>query len=87
MTKLLTVNDVVEQTRLSLASVYRLIKSGRLPHVRPGVGRRAIRIRQEDLERYLKEEEPAYCSEPESIAGRAGRFRGRSSGRFPHLGL
>lgn len=79
MTKLLTVNDVVQQTQLSLASVYRLIQSGRLPHIRPGVGRRAIRIRQEDLEKYLRNEEPEF-DDTESTACTRRR-------RFPQLGL
>lgn len=49
----LTVSDVAIQLRISKASVYQLIESGRLAHHRIGARRGAIRVSQEDLDAYM----------------------------------
>ncbi len=51
---LLTVRDVADSLSVSQACVYALLKKGRLVAYRIGTGRGAIRIRQEDLDEYLK---------------------------------
>jgi excisionase family DNA binding protein len=38
---------------VSKATAYQLVSSGKLPCYRVGVGRGAIRVREEDLQRYL----------------------------------
>ncbi|MFN0196148.1 MAG: helix-turn-helix domain-containing protein [Planctomycetaceae bacterium] len=51
----LTVQDVAKQLRISPSSVYLLVESGQLAHVRIGARRGAIRISEEDLTEYLTE--------------------------------
>jgi excisionase family DNA binding protein len=51
---LLTVRQVAENLSVSQACVYALLKRGRLAAYRIGIGRGAIRIRQEDLDEYLQ---------------------------------
>lgn len=48
--RFLTALEVAERMRVSKMTVYRLIKSGKLPAVRIGKG---YRVREEDLESYL----------------------------------
>lgn len=48
---MLTVNDVAEELRVSVRTVYRLIHDGALRCVKI---RRQIRIRREDLDHYLR---------------------------------
>ena len=49
---LLTVSEVAAAMRVSNMTVYRLIKGGELPAVRVG---KNYRIREDDLERFLRE--------------------------------
>lgn len=58
---MMTVQQVAERLNLSRAQVYALCACGRLAHHRLGVGQGAIRISEEQLERFLKETE---CAPP-----------------------
>lgn len=49
----LTVKEAAEKLGVAPATVYSLCGSRRLKHQRIGLGRGVIRIREEDLERYL----------------------------------
>jgi len=51
--RLLTVREVSDRLRISLASVYSLIKVGVLTSMRVGSKCGAIRVREEDLTTYL----------------------------------
>lgn len=51
---LLTVREAAEQLSLSIASVYEMVRTCRLPSVRVGGRGGAIRIRPEDLEDFLQ---------------------------------
>jgi len=48
---LLTVTEVAERLRVARVTVYRLCERGALPHCRIS---NAIRVRPEDLEKYLR---------------------------------
>ena len=48
--RFLTALEAAERMRVSKMTVYRLIKTGKLPAVRIG---KAYRVREEDLESYL----------------------------------
>ena len=50
--RFMTVGEVAAVLRVSTMTVYRLINSGDLPAVRVG---RSLRLRSEDLDRYLAE--------------------------------
>ena len=52
--RLLTVREAAEQLSLSIASVYEMVRTCRLPAVRIGGRGGAIRIRPEDLEDFLQ---------------------------------
>lgn len=54
MNEWLKVPEVAELLRLPRTRTYELIQSGELPAVR--VGRRSIRVRRDELERFLLEE-------------------------------
>lgn len=49
--ELLTVEDAAAIMRVSKMTVYRIIESGDLPHLRIG---RSFRIRKDDFENYLR---------------------------------
>ena len=49
----LTVKETAERLKLSVGCVYQLLAERRLPHLRIGCGRGAIRIREEDLSAFL----------------------------------
>ncbi len=52
---LLTVKDVANRLKISNTSAYRLIQSGAIPHIRAtGNTRGAIRIKEQDLNNYIK---------------------------------
>jgi excisionase family DNA binding protein len=51
--ELLTVPDVAAILKVSRSLVYGLIASGKIPCLRIGNGRGAIRVRQEDLQRFM----------------------------------
>jgi excisionase family DNA binding protein len=48
--ELLTIREACDRLKLSRASLYRLIQSGRLPSVRIGRSRRVV---SEDLDRFI----------------------------------
>ena len=48
--RFLTALEVAERMRVSKMTVYRLIRSGKIPAVRIG---RAFRVREDDVEKYL----------------------------------
>lgn len=50
---LLTVREVAQMLRVSTNCVYDLVAKGKLCCYRVGVGRGAIRVRQEDVSAYL----------------------------------
>ncbi len=50
---MLTVRDVAVLLKVSQGAVYTLVESGVLPHHRIGAGRGVIRIREDDLDRYI----------------------------------
>lgn len=51
---LLTVKELAEQLRISVATAYVLLKQGRIASFRIGGRRGAIRVRPSDLEAYLQ---------------------------------
>lgn len=51
----LTVQDIAERLNISKTCVYSLIAGQGLPHVRVGVGRGTIRVREEDLTTWLEQ--------------------------------
>ena len=51
--ELRTVAEAAAQMRLSEGAVYDLCRSRQLPHLRLGGGRGAIRINQDDIDRYV----------------------------------
>ena len=53
--KLLTVKDVAERLSVSSSLIYQLVESGKLPVLRIGNGRGAIRFSPQDIEAYLEE--------------------------------
>lgn len=61
----LDVHTVAKQLSVTEQTVYRLIRSGRLPHTRVG---RALRVRKVDLDAYL-EEQTSTCWEPHAKGG------------------
>ena len=67
--QLLTVKDVAGRLCVSIASVYRLIESGRLPAHRIGVGRGTLRVSEAALESYLRSVE-VVAGEDETHSGR-----------------
>lgn len=53
---LLTVQEVVRRLRISESKCRRMIRNGELPAIRLGVGRRAVRIDERELEAWLRSE-------------------------------
>lgn len=51
--KYLSPKQVATRWSVAKSTVYALIASGMLPHVRVGLGRGTIRIREEDADAYL----------------------------------
>jgi excisionase family DNA binding protein len=51
--KLLTIGEVASCLNVSRGCVYALVKAGRLPSYRVGIGRGAIRVSEEDLFSFL----------------------------------
>jgi excisionase family DNA binding protein len=51
--KLLKVKDVADQLSVGKSTAYRLIEEGEITFTRVGSGRGTIRVRPEDLERYI----------------------------------
>ncbi|MHC4402137.1 MAG: helix-turn-helix domain-containing protein [Planctomycetota bacterium] len=51
---LLTVGEVAKRLNVSVGCVYALVAKNEISHVRIGVGRGTIRLRQEDLDDYLE---------------------------------
>lgn len=51
--RLLTVKELAERLRISLATGYALIKQGKIASLRIGSNRGAIRVRETDLQQYL----------------------------------
>ena len=63
----LTVREVADRLKVSPGCVYALVTRTELPHLRIGLGRGTIRIREDDLERYLTarhHEKPTLVSQP-----------------------
>jgi excisionase family DNA binding protein len=50
---LLTIRDVAERLNVSPGCVYTLVAQREIAHIRIGVGRGTIRVREEDLMRFL----------------------------------
>jgi excisionase family DNA binding protein len=50
----LTVKEVAERLRLSVPAVYQLCAEQKLGHLRLGVRKGVIRVREEDLEAYIE---------------------------------
>lgn len=48
--RFLTPQEVATHLRVSKMTVYRLLKSGELPHVKIG---RSLRVREDDVDQYL----------------------------------
>ncbi len=69
---LLTVSEVAERLRVSVASIYEMVRSGKLRSMRLGPNRGAIRIRPEELDRYLAavEHQPPTTTKPARITPR-----------------
>ena len=54
MTSLLNIKDVRERLGLGQGATYGLIASGSIPSLRVGMGNRSIRVREEDLDRWIR---------------------------------
>lgn len=50
---MLTVQEVARKLGCSAGCVYQLVSRGDMPHVRIGVGRGVIRVRESDLDRFI----------------------------------
>jgi excisionase family DNA binding protein len=50
---LMTVSDVAERLRISVSLVYQMVESGKLPVIRIGNGRGAVRFTNEDIDSYI----------------------------------
>jgi excisionase family DNA binding protein len=50
----LTVRQVAQRLQVSVAMVYKLCTCGKLAHVRVGVGRGTIRVREQDLAAFIE---------------------------------
>ena len=70
--ELLTVKEVASWLRLSLAEVYRLIRSSELSHYRVGPGSGAIRVRRDDINAFLNKRRKGPKPEPEQSLQPAG---------------
>jgi len=55
MSEFLTAKEVAERLRISLAMVYLLCAQGKLPHLRLGLRRGTIRVRECDLAAFVEE--------------------------------
>jgi excisionase family DNA binding protein len=51
--RLLTVPEVANKLRLSRGTIYKLIRTGVVPAVRLGDGGSSLRVREDELERWL----------------------------------
>jgi excisionase family DNA binding protein len=51
----LSVKQIAARWSVSRSNVYALITAGRLPHLRVGLGRGTIRVRESDVEAYERE--------------------------------
>ena len=51
---MLTVKQAAQRLGVSPTTVYGLCQRRLLPHIRIGLGRGAVRIREEDLEEYVR---------------------------------
>ena len=63
---LLTVKEVSQRLKVSQGCVYQLIAERRLPHFRIGLGRGCIRVRDEDLQKFIESchvDEFSLCSD------------------------
>ena len=49
--RLFTIEEVAEKLRVNQSTIFRLMKSGKLPYIK--VSRRFTRIREKDLETFL----------------------------------
>jgi excisionase family DNA binding protein len=78
MSRFLTVRQVAEQLKLSVASIYQLCAEGKLKHYRLGLGRGTIRISEEQLQQFLKEAESRGESVPPALALRDITYQGPS---------
>lgn len=64
--RLLTVQDLADRLRLSVACVYTMVSSGQLSCLRVGNGRGSIRFREADVAEYLngcRSNAPSPCPE------------------------
>lgn len=50
---MLSVTEVARRLNCSAGCVYQLVARGEMPHVRIGIGRGVIRVRESDLERFI----------------------------------
>jgi excisionase family DNA binding protein len=62
--KLLKVPDVAEVLACSNATVYALVESGQLPAVKIGAGGGGVRVKPEDLERFIDSRKTVAPSAP-----------------------
>ena len=51
---ILTVREVAERLKVSQGCVYQLVAERRLPHFRIGLGRGCIRVKDDDLQKFLE---------------------------------
>lgn len=59
---LLTVEEVAARLGVSVALVYRMVAQQELEHIRVGIGHRGrIRVREAEVERYLRERGDECC--------------------------
>jgi excisionase family DNA binding protein len=63
-TLLITYRDVASSTGLALGTLYAMVSRGTIPHIR--LGRRLVRFRPREIERWLADHSVA--SSPEEVA-------------------
>jgi excisionase family DNA binding protein len=63
------VGEVAKRLDVSTSLVYSLIASGKLRHLRVGMGRGCIRINEEQMAEYLRAAEPVKGTAPSPAPG------------------
>jgi excisionase family DNA binding protein len=84
---LLTVKQVAEHLQVSQATVYQLCATGKLTHVRVGVGRGAIRVDEDALAAFIRActVECGASGAGEDLLKREPRAKATSKGRQPNF--
>jgi excisionase family DNA binding protein len=52
---MLTIKDVAVKFNVSIATIYRMVRAGKMPSLRVGSRGKTIRFIEEDIEKWIKE--------------------------------